>query len=145
MNPNNLSPQRLEAVTNRVGLSLAAGLNAPVESLPADIVERLRFARQSAVERAVAHRRAMASAGAVSFQGNGSAVLGGPPSFWLRMASLLPLVVLVGGLFLISHRQYEDQIEAAAEIDAALLADDLPPAAYTDPGFNAFLKSAPTP
>jgi len=29
---------------------------------------------------------------------------------------------------------------AAAAVDAALLADDLPPAAYADPGFVAFLK-----
>jgi hypothetical protein len=28
-----------------------------------------------------------------------------------------------------------------AEVDAALLADDLPPAAYSDPGFVQFLKT----
>jgi hypothetical protein len=28
-----------------------------------------------------------------------------------------------------------------AEIDSAILADDLPPAAYTDPGFAQFLKN----
>ena len=32
---------------------------------------------------------------------------------------------------------------AAAEVDAALLADDLPPEAYTDPGFGEFLKAPP--
>ena len=31
--------------------------------------------------------------------------------------------------------------ELAAEVDAALLTDDLPPAAYTDPGFAQFLKT----
>jgi hypothetical protein len=31
------------------------------------------------------------------------------------------------------------QISATAEIDAALLGDELPPAAYTDPGFSEFL------
>jgi hypothetical protein len=37
----------------------------------------------------------------------------------------------------------QEQVDAAAEIDAALLADDLPPAAYSDPGFLAFLKNPP--
>jgi hypothetical protein len=32
------------------------------------------------------------------------------------------------------------QIQAAAEVDAVLLADDLPPEAYADPGFGEFLK-----
>jgi hypothetical protein len=32
------------------------------------------------------------------------------------------------------------RIEAAAEVDAALLADDLPPTAYTDPAFAEFIK-----
>jgi hypothetical protein len=34
---------------------------------------------------------------------------------------------------------------AAAEIDAQLLSDTLPPAAYSDPGFAEFLKNNPTP
>ena len=33
------------------------------------------------------------------------------------------------------------QVVAAAEIDAALLTDDLPPDAYSDPGFAEFLRS----
>ena len=145
MNPNPPPSQRLDAVTNRLGMRLAGSLNALADPLPADLSERLRFARQSAVERAAAVRRASVHAGSASVQGNGTAVLGGPPSLWLRAASILPLIVLVAGLMLVDHRQYEDQIAAAAEVDAALLADDLPPAAYSDPGFNAFLKSNPTP
>jgi hypothetical protein len=35
----------------------------------------------------------------------------------------------------------DSQISAAAEIDASLLADDLPPSAYSDPGFVEFLKA----
>jgi hypothetical protein len=33
------------------------------------------------------------------------------------------------------------QIDAAAEIDAALLSDSLPPSAYSDPGFAEFLNT----
>ena len=63
-----------------------------------------------------------------------------PPSGWLRLASVLPLMVLVLGLVLIQHLHDQAEIHAAAEVDAALLADDLPPEAYGDPGFVAFLK-----
>ena len=38
------------------------------------------------------------------------------------------------------HLHEQAEIRAAAEIDAALLADDLPPEAYGDPGFGAYLK-----
>ena len=31
--------------------------------------------------------------------------------------------------------------DEVAEVDAAILTDDLPPSAYTDPGFAQFLKS----
>jgi hypothetical protein len=62
--------------------------------------------------------------------------------WWLRLASALPLFALVAGLLLIQESNTRAQIRAAAEIDAALLADDLPPSAYSDPGFGEFLKTA---
>ena len=34
----------------------------------------------------------------------------------------------------------DDQIRDAAEVDSALLADDLPPEAYSDPGFAEYLE-----
>jgi hypothetical protein len=62
-----------------------------------------------------------------------------------RAAGLLPLVVLVAGLFAIDNRTTREQVVAAAEIDSQLLADQLPPAAYSDPGFAEFLRSSPPP
>jgi hypothetical protein len=38
-----------------------------------------------------------------------------------------------------------EQVVAAAEIDTQLLSDQLPPAAYSDPGFAEFLRSSPPP
>ena len=58
------------------------------------------------------------------------------------MASVLPLVALVAGLVLINGIQNEDRANEVAEVDTALLTDDLPPAAYTDSGFIQYLKSA---
>jgi hypothetical protein len=42
---------------------------------------------------------------------------------------------------LIQQRYTEEQISAAAEVDAALLVDELPPQAYSDPGFVEFLRT----
>jgi hypothetical protein len=44
------------------------------------------------------------------------------------------------GLFTISTWQEEHSAREMADVDAALLTDALPPAAYTDPGFAQFLK-----
>jgi hypothetical protein len=56
------------------------------------------------------------------------------------MASIVPLFALVFGLIAISIIQDDNNANELAEIDSALLTDDLPPAAYTDPGFAHFLK-----
>jgi hypothetical protein len=56
------------------------------------------------------------------------------------MASFFPLVALVAGLALISTLLDDDRANELAEIDSALLIDDLPPNAYTDPSFLDFLK-----
>ncbi len=59
----------------------------------------------------------------------------------MRIGAVVPAFALVAGLFLIQTWQDKAQISVAAEIDAALLADDLPPTAYSDAGFAEFLKT----
>ena len=54
---------------------------------------------------------------------------------------MLPLLALAAGLIVIQRWHSSTQISAAAEIDASLLADDVPPDAYSDPGFVEFLKT----
>jgi len=98
-------------------------------------------AREQAVARARQTRLAQpAAAQQLSVQSQGSLALGPSPSGWLRLASVLPLMLLVLGLVMIQHLHEQAEIRAAAEIDAALLADDLPPEAYGDPGFVAYLN-----
>ncbi len=134
---------KLEALEGQLALRLTAHLSRSAQSLPHDISERLRFNR----ERALASRRTvamLAAAPAVVSTGR-VAALGGPPSLWLRLVSALPLLMLVAGLVFIQHHHDLQLIAAAAEIDSALLADDLPPAAYGDPGFSEFLRSGEAP
>ena len=68
----------------------------------------------------------------------GALVLGG--GWFTRIASVVPLVALAAGLVAISVMQDDNRASEVAEVDAALLTGDLPPAAYTDPGFAQFLK-----
>ena len=142
--PSPLDAQALEA---RFALRVAARLSEQAQRQPHAIEERLRFARQQALERARARRRtAPVAATAPNVHAMGSTLAlgdgGEPRSGWFQraVAAALPLVVLVGGLALIHWNQTHAQIEAAAQIDAELLVDDLPPTAYSDPGFFEFLR-----
>jgi hypothetical protein len=130
-----------DALQTRFGLRVAARLSERSEELEADLGERLRVAREQALERARAARKAEAVPSRVGTSG-GAAVLGGGPRWWLRLVGgVLPALALIGGLILIQQLENEAQISTAAEIDAALLTDDLPPAAYSDAGFAEYLKT----
>jgi hypothetical protein len=128
----------------RFGLRVAAMLGERASATPPDISERLRFAREQALARAQAARRreqvAVASAPVTIAQGR-SAALAERPGWWVKLASAMPLAVLVFGLVAIDRMHDRAQIAAAAEVDAALLSDDLPPDAYSDPGFAEYLKT----
>ena len=136
-----LDAQALEA---RFALRVTARLSERAVRQPHAIEERLRFARQQALERARARRRpALATALSVQVAGPALVMGNGPQrsSWWERaMATALPLAVLLGGLALIHWNQTHAEIEAAVQIDAELLVDDLPPTAYSDPGFVEFLR-----
>ena len=141
---SNFSTGGLDALQARFALRVTARLSEGARELPHDISERLRVARDQALQRARLAKRVEVAA-SVQASGAGAATLvasAGPgSSWWLKLASAVPVVVLVFGFVLIQHSHVNAQISAAAEIDAALLADDLPPAAYSDPGFVEFLKA----
>jgi protein-S-isoprenylcysteine O-methyltransferase Ste14 len=139
------SPATLDTLQTRFSVRMAAALDEHAAALPVDIETRLRFAREQAMARAKVSpvQVAVAAAPAVLSNGSSTASLGGSSSgWWTRLGVLLPLIVLVFGLLWIDRQHTRAQIEAAAEVDADLLADDLPPEAYRDPGFSEFLKSS---
>ena len=134
------------SLESRLSARFAAALSEQSATLPHDIGERLRVMREQAVTRAHQVRRPaeLSRAPALLVDSSGNARLGGDPaSWWMRLASLVPLVILAAGLLLVQDLTDREQVLAAADIDAVLLADELPPSAYTDPGFREFLKSAP--
>jgi fatty acid desaturase len=129
-----------EGLEARFAYRLAARLSEHAQQVQPDVSERLRFAREQALERARIARAATADT-SIALGAGGAATLGGAGGWWVRLGSVLPAVLLAAGLVLIQYWHTESQIAAAAEIDADLLADDLPPSAYSDAGFVEFLKN----
>ena len=131
-----------EAAEARFARSIAARLTESSQHIAPDVSERLRFAREKAIGSMRVQRDGPQTIGRSA---SGAAVLGFSRSpWWLRFASVLPLFALVGGLVLIQDWQARSQISVAAEVDEALLGDDLPITAYRDPGFTEFLKADPS-
>ena len=134
-------PKRADILQERFGLKTASYLSAGAAGLPHDISERLRVARLQAV----AQRKIVRLEPAVQVVGyGGSAALGwgGGVSWWARVGSVLPLIALVVGILTINSIQNDNRAQEVAEVDAALLTDELPPAAFADPGFVQFLKTS---
>ena len=126
----------------RFGVRVASMLGERAQATAPDISERLRFAREQALTRGQAARRQVQTAAGPVVVGRGrSATLANPLGWWFKLGSAAPLALLVLGLAGIAHVHDKAQIAAVAEVDAALLSDDLPPAAYTDPGFAEYLKT----
>jgi hypothetical protein len=128
---------------DRFGRRVAARLARGTAELPYDVTERLRAARTQAL----AQRKRAASlqaAPAVSAAGAAASLTfgDGGQSWWNRIGSALPIIALAAGLVLIHTIENDRRASEVAEVDAALLTDDLPPSAYADPGFVQFLKSS---
>jgi hypothetical protein len=126
---------------DRFGRQVAARLAAGAAELPYEVTERLRAARVQAVARRKS--AVLRTAPSVAVSGATAALTFGDEGMglWGRIGSALPLIALVAGLVLIHTVQNENRASEIAEVDAALLTDDLPPDAYADTGFVQFLKS----
>ncbi|HUR90771.1 MAG TPA: DUF3619 family protein [Ramlibacter sp.] len=139
-----MNTNQLTASQDRFGRQVAARLAFGTAELPYEISERLRAARMQAV----AKRKRIAglrTAAVVSGSGGAATLTADEGVSWLhRLASVLPIIALAAGLILIHSVQNETRANEVAEVDAALLTDDLPPSAYADPGFIQYLKQSGT-
>jgi hypothetical protein len=113
-------------------------LNENLDTLPVSTTERLAAARAAAMARKKPDAPRQAIPGKrplFDFE----ALFTGPALARIAIAApMLALVIGMGGVY-----QYEQQqrLAAMAEIDAAVLADELPLTAYLDHGFNAYVES----
>ena len=111
-------------------------LNDNLDNLPASTTDRLAAARTQALARkkadapvrAKARQRTTFDLGALfSMQ-------------WVaRAAVVAPLLAMVAGMVGVYQYEREQRAAELAELDAAVLSDDLPLTAYIDHGFNAYL------
>ncbi len=132
--------QYTQSQVDQFGRTSAALLNQGTQSIPQGVKDRLYAARMKALsvrkpEKIRIQKLALAgSARNWSSDSNG---------VWDTVGWIAPLVVMVFGLIGIAQWQDDSRINDIAEVDAALLSDDVPPDAYADSGFMAFLKNGP--
>ncbi|ESH89194.1 MULTISPECIES: DUF3619 family protein [unclassified Cupriavidus] len=139
MNSRNAS----EIEQRRLARQITAMLDASANQVPDDIAARLAAARRVALSR----RRVEAPQTSPRLATAGPPLHGGahrsmrPLGDWVRRLGLVwTVVALAGGLAGIYQWQQQQRIEELADVDAAMLLDELPPAAYADEGFHVFLK-----
>lgn len=121
---------------------LRHALNENLDALPASTTERLAAARALALSRKKPDAALKAGQAHKDWRRSwfdvdtlfSSAGLG-------RLAVAVPLLALVVGLGGVYQYEQQQQIAELAELDAAVLADELPLTAYLDHGFNAYVES----
>lgn len=141
-----------EIAVDNLARRITSRLSEGEALLPYEVTERLRASREQAVaerRREAITARAQNHASTVQVQGN-SLTLGGAgsegrpesSSWWRSLLSAIPVMALVAGLVVVNTQSDSSGLNEVTEIDTALLTDDLPPAAYADPGFVQFLKTS---
>ena len=140
----NLTRKNTDMLQNRFALKAVSYLGSGTADLPHEVTERLRAARcQAVAARKIAKTQ---TAGQIYSQGSSAALAWGSDESdhrWSRIATLVPMALLLGGLLFINIIQSDNRAQELADVDIALLTDALPPAAFSDTGFVQFLKSTP--
>ncbi len=118
-------------------------LNETLDDLPSSTTQRLAAARQAALARKKAHVdvRVTRSATVTASAGAGGGMFSQPINWLSRFGVVLPLLMVIGGMVGVYQYEQQQSIAELAELDAALLSDELPLSAYLDNGFNAYLET----
>ena len=136
-----LDLHQIDNYQDRFGRNVAARLSETSQGISPDISERLKAARMLALSK----RKVVKLQTASNINTNGSAATlnsgDADNGLWNRLGSIIPLLALVAGLLAIAVIQEQRVTKEIADVDVELLADDLPPAAFTDPGFVRYLST----
>ncbi|CAH2780811.1 MAG: Putative transmembrane protein [uncultured Caballeronia sp.] len=123
-------------------------LDENINSLPAALLDKLAAARRMAIARKKPEKVAVAApifapslagVGATGSLGTAGSGHAGKRGRFSRLALAWPLLALVIGLAGIAYWEDQQRTAELADIDAAMLSDNLPLDAYLDHGFNAYL------
>ena len=122
---------------------LAHALDAGSQQLPYRVTHRLQLAREAAL---AAHGAVLAPA--VLATGGGTVLAMGfnprqdqPALGWRLLATLLPIAAIIAGFMAIADLGDALEADETADIDEAVLTDEVPISAYADHGFGVFLKN----
>ncbi len=125
-------------------LLIRRALDKGAERLPYATIHRLEGARKLALSR-MGEPLASRQFSQVSLGGGNSLALssGSGKLGWLSMfaGAVAPLVLVAAGLFATSQWSDRQRADEVAEVDAAMLTDDLPISLYADRGFGVFIKN----
>jgi Protein of unknown function (DUF3619) len=110
-------------------------LNENLDKLPASTTDRLAAARALALSRKKAEAPVRGQAKRSLFDVRSLLSM----QWVTRAAVAAPLLAMVAGMVGVYHVEREQRVAELADLDAAVLSDDLPLTAYTDHGFNAYL------
>jgi hypothetical protein len=131
--------------------NVCRALDERAASLPAPTVDRLAAARRLALARKKPEAAAVRAFVPV-FSAAGAAPTGSPHQSLdprnrrakplVRVLRAWPILALVASIAAIAYWENEQRAAELADIDAAMLNDDLPLNAYLDHGFNAYLSRA---
>ncbi len=113
-------------------------LNEKLEDMPESVTQRLEQARRIAISRKKRSSPLYARVFRQVFAGAGG-YFSGRISWMGRLGMSLPVLALAIGLAGIFHHEQQRQMREIADIDIAVLSDELPPSAYADSGFKAFV------
>jgi len=130
-------------------LQVRRALDASTEQLPYRVTHRLRVAREAALARmgrpraeSVIAPPAIIAAGAAAVAVRSAPASNARRIWWRAALASLPVVFVTLGLVAISVWQEFDAADETAEVDLALLTDDLPISAYADRGFGVYLRNS---
>ena len=129
------------AELDRLGRRLAKTLDQGLEDVSPQVNERLKQARQIALSKKKPSPE-IVWVSSLRFAGHmGQSSTNSSKKTWKSFSLAIPMALLVAGLILVVQWQQDARINDIADVDVALLTDEVPPDAYADNGFSVFLKN----
>jgi hypothetical protein len=139
---HNQASETDEAQLSQFGARVCGQLDQGAAELPQQAAQRLYAARNAALQRQAAPVPIAALPHAGLGQWFGNSWHAGQ-RYYRGALAFLALAVGVAGVQLWQNvEQANEQATELAAIDSELLSDELPPSAYTDPGFLKWLQQA---
>lgn len=134
-----------EQATDAIAHAVVRHLNQGAEQLPHDISQRLKAARSLALEK---RRQSLAAVQVWQTQTQGTTasltLSGGPSNFWRWVrpfGATVAFLLVMATWVAMDQWKANDYAQEVADVDTQILTGELPPSAYTDPGFAQFLRN----